>query len=193
MIQVAHDMPPHRKPRPYLSFPRGRRLSSPRILLLAGDLAAHLHRGVALAETLLTEFPGSSLVVASGSEEGLRLPERAHLDIVKLPGIARGNPPPLESERVRRLRQKFLRTLFDVFLPDVVLLDRVSLEAEARLLSARAGVLGAAALRGVEHDEVEPECGSETRSGEPVCVRCSEQTVSAVRAALAARSKGPPG
>jgi predicted glycosyltransferase len=165
---------------------------SPRILLYASDLAELAGRDVTLAEALLEELSGASLVVATGSESATRFPPRARLDIVKVPGLERETPMrPLEVERIRRLRQKLLRTLFDVFMPDLLLLDLVGpeAEAEARLLLARAKVFGTAALVGLSHDEPSRACGSATRGLELACERCREKVVREARLALAERDE----
>jgi predicted glycosyltransferase len=181
-------MPP--RPRPYLSFPRGRKLPSPRILLYASDLPELAARDVFLAEVLQRELEGASLVIATGAESATCFPSRARFDVVKVPGLDLERVRPLEAERIRRLRQKLLRTLFDVFLPEVLLLDMVGPEAEveARLLLARAKVFGTSTLVGVAHDEPGQGCELSSRGAEPACTRCQEKIVRSVQEALAERA-----
>lgn len=183
-------MPAPQNPRPYLSFPRGAKVPSPRVLLYASDLADLARRDVALAEALLVELPGASLVVATGSESATRFPPRAGLDIVKVPGLEPGLRP-LEAGRIRRLRQKLLRTLFDVFLPDLILLDMIGpeAEAEARLLLARAKVFGTAALVGLSHDDPSQACRSSVGELEHACQTCREKLVREARMALTEREE----
>lgn len=190
MTPGAQRMTTPRTPRPYLSFPRGTKVPSPRVLLYASDVADLACRDVTLAEALLSEIPGASLVVATGSDAPTRFPQRAGLDIVKVPGLER-EVRPLEAERIRRLRQKLLRTLFDVFLPDLLLLDMVGPEAEgeARLLLARAKVFGCAALVGLSHDDPARACRSTLPELELACAACREKLVREARMALAERER----
>lgn len=189
VIQGTRSIP-RRTPRPYLSFPRGARLSSPRILLYSSDLPELAKRDLALALSLLESIEDSSVVLVTGSECLTFFPVEAGLDIVKLPGLEHhAARRPLERERIRRMRRKLLHTLFDVFSPDLVVLDMVGPEAEgeARELLARARLLRAASLVGVCHD----------RPGEPcvqdgvvqACPHCRSKTVDAARRALEERNE----
>jgi len=187
VIQLAHAMPPRPNPRPYLSFPRGTKVPSPRLLLYASDVPDLARRDVDLACALLDELPGASVVVATGAENAARFPPRPHLDVVKVPGMEqRGSPRPLEAERIRRLRQKLLRTLFDVYLPDLVLLDMVGPEApaEASLLLQRARVFGCATLVGLSHDQPGEGCEPAEQAAGTACARCREKTVREAHGAL---------
>lgn len=190
MIQVSRSMP-RRTPRPYLSFPRGTRLSSPRILLYSSDLPELAARDLALARSLLAELEGASLVLVTGSESLTRFPVGAGLDIVKLPGLDHDAARrPLERERIRRLRKKLLHTLFDVFIPDLVVLDMVGPEAEgeARELLVRAKLLRAATLVGVCHDLPGEACGPD--GAVHACEHCRNKTVDGARRALEERAAG---
>ena len=190
MIQFAGGQPSPRGPRPYLSFPRGTKVPSPRVLLYASDLSELALRDVALAAYLSQELPGSSLVVATGSDVATRFAPRAALDVVKLPGLGGETPRrPLEIERIRRLRQKLLRTLFDVFIPDLVVLDMVGpeAEAEARLLLTRARVLGSGTLVGVSHDLPGEAC--RPADGSLVCTNCRANALREARLALSTRDE----
>lgn len=185
-------MPPVRdlrqKMRPYLSFPRGTRIPPPRILFYASDDPALVRRDLELAEALTREFPTGSVVLATGAPDAASRPCPPRLEVVKVPGL-RGDEPqrPLARERTRRLRQRVLSTLFDVFLPDLLLLDMVGPEAEleARLLLQRARALRAAVLIGIGH-EGPGECSSTEASPASACAPCRHRTCSAAREALAA-------
>lgn len=188
MIQITRSMP-RRTPRPYLSFPRGTRLSSPRILLYSSDLPELAARDLALAHALLAELEGATLVIVTGSDDLTRFPVGAGLDIVKLPGLEHGAARrPLERERIRRLRKKLLHTLFDVFIPDLVVLDMVGpeAEAEARELLVRAKLLRSATLVGVCHDRPGEPCGPD--GSVHACDHCRTKTVDGARRALAERT-----
>jgi predicted glycosyltransferase len=188
VIQVTRSMP-RRTPRPYLSFPRGTRLSSPRILLYSSDLPELASRDLALAHALLAELEGASLVLVTGSDNLTRFPVGAGLDIVKLPGLEHDAARrPLERERIRRLRKKLLHTLFDVFIPDLVVLDMVGPEAEteARELLVRAKLLKAATLVGVCHDRPGEACGPDGTVH--ACEHCRNKTVDGARRALEERA-----
>lgn len=188
MIQVSDSM--RRAPRPYLSFPRGTRVPSPRLLLYSSDLPALARRDLALAHTLIESIEGSTLVLVTGSDALTRFPVGGPLDIVKLPTVDQsGAQRPLERERIRRLRKKLLHTLFDVFIPDLLLLDMVGPEAEseARELIARARLLRASTLIGVTHDQPGEPCSEDEHPS--ACAYCREKTVIAARHALAERKR----
>jgi predicted glycosyltransferase len=177
--------------RTYLSFPRGARIPSPRILFYAGDEPGQARRDFALATTLTEEFPTGSVVLVTGAVEATVLPGAPRVEIVKLPSLPKGVPPrPLARERIRRLRERLLRTLFDVFLPDLVLLDMDGPEAEheTRLLLLRARALGSATLIGVRHDGPEARCGD--GGAADACLPCRHRIRSAAREALSRRLRG---
>ena len=190
MIQLSRSMP-RQNPRPYLSFPRGTRLASPRILLYSSDLPELAARDLALARHLLGELEGASLVLVTGSDQLTRFPVGEGLDIVKLPGLEHDAARrPLERERIRRLRRKLLHTLFDVFIPDLVVLDMVGPEAEteARELLVRAKLLRSATLVGVCHDRPGEPCRPD--GAVHACEHCRNKTVDGARRALEERAAG---
>ena len=90
---------------------------------------------------------------------------------------------------VRKLRQKLISTLFDSFMPDLVLLDMVGEEAEleARLLLERARAFGSATLLGVSHERPGEACfeGAEMEA----CERCRSRTCVSAREALELRDR----
>lgn len=177
--------------RPYLSFPRGSRLPSPRILFYASDLRQLANRDLALAEALTEEFDTANVVLATGSVEVTRGPAPVRIEVVKVPNMpVHGATRPLARERVRKLRQKLLSTLFDVFMPDLLLLDMVGPEAEleARLLLERARAFGSATLVGVSHERPGEACFP-GESG-AACERCRLRTCGSAREALELRERG---
>ncbi len=180
--------------RPYLSFPRGTRIPPPRILFHTSDDPALAQRALALATALTEEFATGSIVLATGAADVASMPSVARVDVVKLPGATPRVPErPLALERARRLRQRLLSTLFDVFMPDLLLLDVVGPEAEpeARLLLQRARVFGTATLIGAGHDGPPGEvCSSARERMENVCEPCRSRTCSSAREALSAMKRG---
>ncbi len=183
--------------RPYLSFPRGTRIPPPRILFYASDDPALTRRDLALARALSEEFSTGSVVLATGAPDSVSGPCPPRLEIVKVPSLRVETPlRPLARERIRRLRQRVLSTLFDVFLPDLLLLDMVGPEAEqeARLLLQRARVFRTATLIGIGHEGPGSECSSSGPSPANVCEACRHRTCSAAREALAEleRARGEP-
>lgn len=177
--------------RPYLSFPRGSRLPSPRILFYASDLAPLANRDLALAEALTEEFDTANVVLATGSVEVTHGPTPVRIEVVKVPTLPLpGAGRPLARERVRKLRQKLISTLFDSFIPDLVLLDMVGAEAEleARLLLERARAFGSATLLGVSHERPGEACFEDRRA--QACERCRSRTCASAREALELRERG---
>lgn len=180
--------------RTYLSFPRGTRIPSPRILFTCSDEPAQARRSLALALTLVAEFPTASVVLATGADDLSRLPNRARIEVVKLPGLTVETPArPLARERIRRLRQRLLCTLFDSFLPDLVLYERPggASDPECGALLVRAGALESAVLPALPHEGFGTQCvapgdGPETE----LCPACGERMVRAVRQALSERGQG---
>lgn len=178
--------------RSYLSFPRAARTPSPRILFYGSDERSAALRDLAVAAALTLEFPGGSLVLATGALEAPTWASPQRVEIVKLPGLTASAPSrPLARERIRRMRQRMLSTLFDVFLPDLLLIDSDGAEAEheAHLLVARARALEAATLVGVAHDGPEESCHASPRFREEepasACPECQHRIRRAAREALA--------
>jgi hypothetical protein len=129
------------------------------------------------------------VVLASGSPKVAEAPPGGRIEVVKVPSLASVPADrPLARERLRRLRLKLLSTLFDVFLPDLVVLDTSTPEAEpeAHLLSQRGRLFGSAVLLGIDHDEAEGPCGPEV-SPFALCDACRQRILGAARAALAGR------
>lgn len=184
---------PKRAMRTYLSFPRGTRIPSPRILFTCSDEPARVRRGLAQALALIREIPGASVVLATGAEDLTRLPNRARIEVVKLPGLTPENPVrPLARERVRRLRQRLLCTLFDSFLPDLVLYERPggAEDPECAALLVRAEALESAVLPALEHTGDALACVSEDGGPEgELCPECRVGTLHVVRRALAERGQ----
>jgi len=176
--------------RPYLSFPRGARLPSPRILFYASDLAQLANRDMGLAQALTEEFATGNVVVATGAVEVTRGPTPPRVDVVKVPTLALpGAARPLARERVRKLRQRLLSTLFDAFRPDLLLLDMVGPEAEleARMLLERARAFGSATLVGVSHEQPGEACFPGATAN--ACERCRSRTCVSAREALELRER----
>jgi len=172
--------------RPYLSFPRGARIPSPRILFYASDDEAMVRRALSLSRALTEEFATGSVVLVTGAVAE-PIPRDARVEIVRLPGMAKRNATrPLARERARHLRQRLLSTLFDVFQPDLLLLEMLGPEAEheAHLLLQRARIFGAATLIGVGHDAPDQACSSARESTRDVCEPCRHRTCSSAREAL---------
>jgi len=160
------------------------RLPSPRILLHTSDDPGAARRALALAIALTKEFESASLVLSTGSPELSRLPPPDRVEIVKVPGFAGSPTRPLALERVRRLRRRLLASLFDAFLPDLVLLDPSSEEAsqEGRALLVRVHALEAAHLTLENpHAPGEPcQSSAEGASGE-ACEPCIHRARASAR------------
>lgn len=162
--------------RPYLSFPRGIHFPSPRILFYGSDVPALTRRDLALAFALTVEFETGNVVLTTGSNELEQWPGGPRLEVVKVPGFGTEIPlRPLARERVRRLRRRQLASLFDAYLPDLVLLDLVGPEAtqEARELLVRVTALESAHMV-VDNPHREGElCRSTSPEDEPgACETC---------------------
>ncbi len=173
--------------RPYPSFPRATRCSSPRILFYASDAPGELRRDLALATLLAEELPTGSVVLATSAVEGAGRPPVSRIEVVDLPRMTPQSASlPLARARVRQLRKRRLATLFDVFQPDLVLLELSGSEAEieAQVLLERARALGAASLMVVGHEPAGQACLAESELA-TVCASCRERMRAAVRGALA--------
>jgi hypothetical protein len=170
--------------RPVVSRLRAGR--SPRILFHACDLPPALHRDLALARSLLEALDSGCVLLATAANvDDPRL--TPHLEIADLPRMpAEAAARPLALARVRRLRTRRLATLFDVFQPELVLIDPSGPEArtEALVLLERARAFGAASQMVSEHEPAEETCAS-TDGRSALCERCRERNCQAVRWTLA--------
>ncbi len=178
---------------------RGARIPSPRILLYAGAPGLRVERSLALAAALAGEFARGRVVLATGAPGAGRSPAPARVDVVRMPALVAEAPArPLARARTRRLRERLLATLFDVFLPDLVLLAGSGTEAaagaeaeetaeeETQLLLLRARTFGTAARSCPAHAEPAEACASsETGPTAHACEPCRRLVCSAARAALA--------
>jgi predicted glycosyltransferase len=136
--------------------------------------------------SLTLEFATGSVLLTTGSTVLTATPPSARVEVVRIPALpSPKRARPLQAARVERLRQRLLCKLFDVFRPDLLVLDLWGevAEDEARLLLQRARALGTAALLGVEHDRIAEPCfaGEE----EPwACAECRAHVCASAREAL---------
>jgi len=136
---------------------------------------------------LADDLPAGCVVLATSAAIAAKQPPRPRVQLVELPGdSAQSSGLPLLHARTRRMRKRRLATLFDVFQPDLVLLDPYGPEAEVdgRLLRERAVALGAAVLEAVRHDPPGDPCRADSEPA-AACESCRERTRTATRQALA--------
>lgn len=205
-LPIQPSVPRKRVMRTHSSLPRGTHIPSPRILLHASDHGEarpvdsdpagssqdkRPRRDLALAAGVVREFPRAFLVLATGAVEATYLHDTARVEVVKLPGLTSDHPfRPLARERVRRLRQRLLDTLFDAFVPDLLLFDAGGSRPgqEASRLLVRAAALKTSVLPKTEHQGPLETCASGPGEARlDVCADCLRATVKAVRRALAQR------
>lgn len=171
--------------RPNLTLLNGIREARPRILFCGADRTVDALRDLALAGALAREFEAGSIVLTSGSFELLHVPVRARIQVARVPSFERVDPAlALLRERVRRLRRRMFASLFDAYLPDLVLFDLAGPEARLEIsdLLVRVQALESSHLL-VENPHPEGEnCPYGRRSATVgACPACSHRIRAATR------------
>src|SRR4030095_9676744 len=91
----------------------------------------HTRRHLAIASALATLAPESSILLASGADDALRMGLPAHVEILKLPGLRKVSNDEYYPRRlripaaeIRALRGDLLLSAVKSYRPDVLLVDK---------------------------------------------------------------------